>query len=60
MYLLRGISPRSLSIVSLRTSGMEMPIITVLSSVKIINPDNNLLAAEYLKGRKSVYDKLLL
>ena len=60
MYVLRGISPRSSSIVSLRTLGMEMPIITVLSAVKIINPDNNLLAAEYLKHRKSIYDKLLL
>ena len=39
---------------------MERPIITFLSSVKIINPDNNLLDAEYLKQRKSVYDKLLL
>lgn len=55
MYLLRGMSPRVLSIIFLRLLGIQIPIVTISLFVKIINPDNGLLAAEYLKKRKSAY-----
>lgn len=52
MYLLRGISPRALSIVSLRSLERQMPIITFLSLIKVYNSDNEFTKIALLKYMK--------